>query len=752
MEFMATMKQQRQGWRGRTGGLILGAGLAMGLPVQAQRIFFEDFNGLPLGPNVEELSRGEKVWTKTPPAGWSIDDTGMPGFGDPEYSLRDGMREWAGWSFADVKWWPTVDNQRRSEFVRASGAAAIADPDEWDDAPHFIGFFNSYLHTPEITVTGKAANTLFMSFDSSWRPEGFDDGPPNWPGGPEGERINNQTAVITAQWDNGAEVEVFRWDSNSAGEFYKENAPNDAVLVPLQNPAGAQKLKLKIGMVEAANDWWWAFDNFAIGEPPMLTAVVGRGNGFTARIVEGEGKTVATGTPVTAKLNGQTVSVTSAPAQLEPPIAISETEVMHDQSPLIFPPGSVQTVELTYRTSDGRNLVETGTFIAPGYSSVRATPFGITATIQETDYLVVDESKGIQLQLNGQAITATSVTRQDLQATDGTDLPDRLVVFYAAPSPLPSGTSHTLKVTFTTTTSQVVPEDIGFTVPVYGTIPAVLATALGTGADAGMTWRTHQLAAGRPGGNNIAATEAQLAGEYGASLHDPSGEAAAGIFQIPFVNFEQGAGAAGNFSVNATIEAQMVADDLIPGILGLEGGTDNIAGEAVTFVEIPAPGVYSMVVNSDDGFQLSTGNATNPTFQVLGLWNAGRGASDSEIFFQVEQAGVYLFRLLWFEGGGGASVEWFTVSSQGNRALVNGTQPGALKSYRRRTVAEPTLPSGGPPTLGLQRDGAVIRVQYTGTLESAPSVNGPFTPVAGATSPFTLPVGTGAEGYYRAKQ
>jgi hypothetical protein len=483
----------------------------------------------------------------------------------------------------------------------------------------------------------------------------------------------------------------------------------------------------------------------------MMTAVVGRGNGFTARIVEAEGKTVATGTPVTAKLNGQTVAVTSAPAELEPPIAITEVEVMHDQSPLIFAPGSMQTVELTYRSSDGRNLVETGTFMAPGYSTVKATPFGITATIQETDYLVVDESKGIQLLLNGQAITATSVTREDLQATDGTDLPDRLVVFYAAPAPLPSGTSHTLNVSFTTTTSQVVPEDIGFTVPVYGTIPAALATALGTGADAGMTWRTHQLPAARPGGSTIAAAEAQLAGEYGESLHDPSAETAVGIFEIPFVNFEQGAGAAGNFSFNATIEAQMIADELIPGIPGLEGGVDHISGEAVTFVEIPAPGVYGMVVNSDDGFQLSTGNATNTTFQVLGLWNAGRGAADSEIYFQVEQAGVYLFRLLWFEGTGGASVEWFSVSPQGNRALVNGTQPGALKSYRRRTVAEPALPAG-TPTLGLLRDGAVFRLQYTGTLESAPTVNGPFSPVAGATSPYTLPSGTGDEGYYRTKQ
>jgi hypothetical protein len=37
-------------------------------------------------------------------------------------------------------------------------------------------------------------------------------------------------------------------------------------------------------------------------------------------------------------------------------------------------------------------------------------------------------------------------------------------------------------------------------------------------------------------------------------------------------------------------------------------------------------------------------------------------------------------------------VEWFTVNSDGSRALINGTQDGAIRSYQRRTVAEPDLP------------------------------------------------------------
>ena len=69
-----------------------------------QKLFYEGFDALPFGPNVEEASAGTAVWTKTPPTGWVIDDSQMPGFGTPEYAANDGRREWAGWSFADARW------------------------------------------------------------------------------------------------------------------------------------------------------------------------------------------------------------------------------------------------------------------------------------------------------------------------------------------------------------------------------------------------------------------------------------------------------------------------------------------------------------------------------------------------------------------------------------------------------------------------------------------------------------------------
>ena len=62
-------------------------------------------------------------------------------------------------------------------------------------------------------------------------------------------------------------------------------------------------------------------------------------------------------------------------------------------------------------------------------------------------------------------------------------------------------------------------------------------------------------------------------------------------------------------------------------------------------------------------------------------------------------------------------------------------------------------PGGGEPavepTISIARDGAGISVTFTGTLQSADSVDGPWTDEAGASSP--LSVGSaGARKFYRA--
>ncbi|MBX3747783.1 MAG: immunoglobulin domain-containing protein [Verrucomicrobiae bacterium] len=247
-------------------------------------VFVEDFDGLELGPNVEEALAGDAVWTKTPPPGWTVDDSGMPGFDEPDYAERNGIDEFSGWTFLDASWWvATAGDQRRSEFTKARGTVAVADPDEWDDGGggHYQGLFNSLLITPAISLTGVPAGAAVLQFDSSWRPECCDDGPPNFPEG----NINNQTAVIRIAFDGGESEEILRWESRP-GPFFKADGQfiNETVVLPLNNPAGASTMQLTFGLLDAANDWWWAIDNIAIigtvPAPEIVQHPVG-----TARIV-----------------------------------------------------------------------------------------------------------------------------------------------------------------------------------------------------------------------------------------------------------------------------------------------------------------------------------------------------------------------------------------------------------------------------------------------------------------------------------
>ena len=79
----------------------------------------------------------------------------------------------------------------------------------------------------------------------------------------------------------------------------------------------------------------------------------------------------------------------------------------------------------------------------------------------------------------------------------------------------------------------------------------------------------------------------------------------------------------------------------------------------------------------------------------LGIFDAGRGASDTIFNFLVTKAGIYPFRLVWENGTGGANVEWFSVTN-GTKILINDTNANAIKVYQ----AGPALPAFISPAPG----------------------------------------------------
>jgi hypothetical protein len=184
-----------------------------------------------------------------------------------------------------------------------------------------------------------------------------------------------------------------------------------------------------------------------------------------------------------------------------------------------------------------------------------------------------------------------------------------------------------------------------------------------------------------------------------------------------------------NYSQTAeTADGYFANDILIPGLDSAEAqGTDDIAMEATAFLELPA-GSVRFGVRSDDGYKLSAGPGLHDLTPVVEFHNGN--PADEAFDVLVPAAGFYPVRLLWYERGGGAHVEFFTVNpSTGERTLVNDPNAtGAIKAYREL---------GATPAI---------------TVYSSATVDGAFTTDATATvdtaaKRITIPIGTGNRFY-----
>jgi len=113
-------------------------------------------------------------------------------------------------------------------------------------------------------------------------------------------------------------------------------------------------------------------------------------------------------------------------------------------------------------------------------------------------------------------------------------------------------------------------------------------------------------------------------------------------------------GGQGNFS----------SDNMFPGMTTED--IDDFVLLATATISIPSAGDWSFGVNSDDGFGLVLDNGVD---QFSMAYPNPRGNSDTISVFKITQPGAYQLRLLFFERGGGASVELF--AAQGNHPSFN---------------------------------------------------------------------------------
>jgi hypothetical protein len=227
------------------------------------------------------------------------------------------------------------------------------------------------------------------------------------------------------------------------------------------------------------------------------------------------------------------------------------------------------------------------------------------------------------------------------------------------------------------------------------TIPGDFAVATNR-ADAtsrGFVWSVHQLEPPERE-SSIARAEEQLAGSLGGNLANPAARGPAvdpGIpgtgpdlpltFQIPTVI---------NLDIDGVPRGSMAGDRMVPGLPGLTGRTDNVAASVGAWLGLEAGVPYTVVVNSDDGFRFLLGGTT-PEDQFgrqIGRFDGPRGPAESIMEFSVPATGLYAARLLWVQGGGGGSLEFFQRRG-GTNVPINDLALNGIPAFRG--IVGPTL-------------------------------------------------------------
>jgi hypothetical protein len=249
-------------------------------------------------------------------------------------------------------------------------------------------------------------------------------------------------------------------------------------------------------------------------------------------------------------------------------------------------------------------------------------------------------------------------------------------VMYQVPEALEAGGTYTSRVVFEDHLGFVSTNEWSFSaVPL---LAASNAMPPGSGEEGGFAVRVVQTLGEGSLANSLVRAEQQLATPPELTV-DISTNTVAEV-----INFTQNAvpGSADGYFVDAAT---------FPGI-DPAGDTDDFAMEALFYLELEQ-GFYRLGVRSDDGFQLSTGSSLASAREII-LGEKKTGTFDGTFEFGVEAGGLYPFRLVYFERGGGAHIELFSVDLEDpeSRTLINDPESaGAIKAWRTVEAVGPAI-------------------------------------------------------------
>ena len=168
-------------------------------------------------------------------------------------------------------------------------------------------------------------------------------------------------------------------------------------------------------------------------------------------------------------------------------------------------------------------------------------------------------------------------------------------------------------------------------------------------------------------------------------------------------------------------------------------------------------GVQTCALPIYDGYKIVSGTALKDLNTPPLAFHNGGPANES-FDFVVAEAGLYPFRMVWYERGGGAHVEWFSVDVvSGTRTLINDpNSAGAIKAFTSLTA-----PPTGVTILNprFQPNSFVLSFQSetgkTYTVQSSPDLNSwgssgvAPVPGNGGLLNISIPTQTGSKAFYR---
>ena len=332
---------------------------------------------------------------------------------------------------------------------------------------------------------------------------------------------------------------------------------------------------------------------------------------------------------------------------------------------------------------DGKALVTIsagGAIPKPRLAGMVSNAVGFSFQVKDVDGATVDP-ESIAVNFDGADVDVTKSKAEGVTA-----------VSYESAELLAADSVHIVKVSVTDTNGNSTKLEKEFTVKPYTSIDTTVALPDSMKGESGFLVYATQISVGQMDvgelhGNQWVNAEKQINGGYidvdteEQYLNEADMDSFEGWSYYPeivqVVNQNQDApGAVGNFNADNGYE-----DEPITGIPGWGDSTDGIASEYIALLELER-GAYKFGVNSDDGFNASFGaNFGDLLAQTVGMFNGGRGASDTNFEIFVDKPGLYPYRVAWWEGGGGANIEIFSYVN-GEKTLINDPDvEGSIKAY-----------------------------------------------------------------------